>query len=114
MRLLATAIPVLLIALTSLALDNNNPEKWISPNKKYAVKEAFYGEGKRVIAVFVNLPTGHSAVIDAGGSRGSSALWSSDSHYVAFSFERSHNWGDAVLFRVEHGRISKIELPPDM
>ena len=44
MRLLATAIPVLLIALTSLALDNNNPEKWISPNKKYAIKEAFYGE----------------------------------------------------------------------
>jgi hypothetical protein len=40
MRLLATAIPVLFLALTSLAPDNNNPEKWLSPHKKYAIKEA--------------------------------------------------------------------------
>ena len=114
MRLLATAIPVLLIALTSLALDNNNPEKWISPNKKYAIKEAFYGEGKRVVAVFVNLRTSRSTVIKGGGARNSSALWSPDSHYVALSFERSHNWEDAAIYRVERGRISKVTLPSGM
>ena len=114
MRLLATAIPVLLIALTSLALDNNNPEKWISPNKKYAIKEAFYGEGKRVVAVFVNLRTSRSTVIKGGGARNSSALWSPDSHYVALSFERSHNWGDAALFRVDRGKIFEVKLPRDM
>ena len=114
MRLLATAIPLLLIALTSLALDNNNPEKWISPNKKYAIKEAFYGEGKRIVAVFVNLRTSRSIVIKGGGARNSSALWSSDSHYVAINFERSHNWGDAAIYRVERGRISKVKLPSGM
>ena len=114
MRLLATAIPVLLIALASLALDNNNPEKWISPNKKYAIKETFYGEGKRVVAVFVNLRTSRSIVIKGGGARNSSALWSPDSHYVALSFERSHNWEDAAIYRVERGRISEIKLPSGM
>src|SRR5206468_5106759 len=114
MRLLATAIPVLLIALTSLALDNNNPEKWISPNRKYAIKETFYGEGKRIVAVFVNLRTSRSTVIKGGGARNSSALWSSDSHYVAINFERSHNWGDAAVCRVEKGRISEIKLPSGM
>ena len=114
MRLLTTAIPVLLIALASLALENNNPEKWISPNRKYAIKEAFYGEGKRIVAVFVNLRTSRSTVIKGGGARNSSALWSSDSHYVAINFERSHNWGDAVICRVEKGRVSEIKLPPGM
>jgi hypothetical protein len=114
MRLLATAIPVLLITLTSLALENNNPEKWISPNKKYAIKEAFYGEGKRIVAVFVNLRTSRSTVIKGGGARNSSALWSSDSHYVAINFERSHNWGDAAVYRVEKGRVSEIKLPSGM
>src|SRR5436309_3268451 len=114
MRLLATAIPVLLIALTSLALENNNPERWISPNKKYAIKETFYGEGKRIVAVFVNLRTSRSTVIKGGGARNSSALWSSDSHYVAINFERSHNWGDAAVCRVEKGRISEIKLPSGM
>src|SRR5882724_3812939 len=114
MRLLATAIPVLFIALTSLALDNNNPEKWISPNKKYLVKEAFYGEGKRVVAVFVNLTTSRSTVIKGGGARNSSALWSPDSYYVALSFERSHNWEDAAIYRVERGRISEVKLPSGM
>ena len=114
MRLLATAIPVLLIALTSLALENNNPEKWISPNKKYAIKEAFYGEGKRIVAVFVNLRTSRSTVIKGGGARNSSALWSSDSHYVAINFERSHNWGDTAVCRVEKGRVSEIKLPSGM
>jgi hypothetical protein len=114
MRLLATAIPVLLIALTSLALENNNPEKWISPNKKYAIKEAFYGEGKRIVAVFVNLRTSRSTVIKGGGARNSSALWSSDGHYVAINFERSHNWGDTAVCRVEKGRVSEIKLPSGM
>jgi hypothetical protein len=114
MRLLATAIPVLLIALTSLALDNNNPETWRSPNKKYAIKEAFYGEGKRVVAVFVNLTTSRSSVIKGGGARNSSALWSPDSQYVALSFERSHNWEDAAIYRVERGRISEVKLPSGM
>ena len=114
MRLFATAIPVLLVALTSLALDNNNPEKWISPNKKYAIKEAFYGEGKRIVAVFVNLRTSRSIVIKGGGARNSSALWSPDSRYVALSFERSHNWEDAAIYRVERGRISEVKLPSGM
>ena len=114
MRFLATAISVLPIALTSLALENNNPEKWISPNKKYAIKEAFYGEGKRIVAVFVNLRTSRSTVIKGGGARNSSALWSSDSHYVAINFERSHNWGDAAVCRVEKGRVSEIKLPSGM
>ena len=114
MRLLATAVPVLFIALTSLALDNNNPEKWISPNKKYAIKEAFYGEGKRIVAVFVNLRTSRSTVIKGGGARNSSALWSPDSDYVALSFERSHNWEDAAIYRVERGRISEVKLPAGM
>jgi hypothetical protein len=98
----------------ALALDNNNPETWRSPNKKYAIKEAFYGEGKRVIAVFVNLSTGRSVVIDGSGARNSSALWSPDSHYIAISFERSHNWGDAAIYRVERGRISEVKLPSGM
>ena len=114
MRLLAAAIPILFIDLTSFALDNNNPEKWISPNKKYAIKEAFYGESKRVVAVFVNLPTSHSTVIKGGGARNSSALWSPDSHYVAINFERSHNWGDVVICRVQGGRISQVKLPSGM
>ena len=114
MRLPTTAIPVLLIALTSLALENNNPEKWISPNKKYAIKEAFYGEGKRVVAVFVNLRTSRSTVIKGGGARNSSALWSPDSHYVALSFERSHNWEDAAIYRVKRGRVSEVKLPSGM
>jgi len=67
MRLLATAIPLLFIALTSLALENNNPERWISPNKKYAIKEAFYGEGKRIVAVFVNLRKAALPSSKAGG-----------------------------------------------
>jgi hypothetical protein len=114
MRLFAAAIPVLLMALASLALDNNNPEKWISPNKKYAIKEAFYGEGKRVVAVFVNLTTSRSIVIKGGGARNSSALWSPDSHYVALNFERSHNWGDAAIYRVKRGRIAEVKLPSGM
>ena len=114
MRLVAAAIPVLFIGLTSLALDNNNPEKWISPNKKYAIKEAFYGEGKRVVAVFVNLRTRRSAVIKGGGARNCSALWSLDSHYVAVNFERSHNWEDVAICRVQGGRISQVKLPSGM
>jgi hypothetical protein len=114
MRFLATAIPLLFITLTSLALENNNPERWISPNKKYAIKEAFYGEGKRIVAVFVNLRTSRSTVIKGGGARNSSALWSHNSHFVAINFERSHNWGDAAIYRVERGRISKVELPSGM
>lgn len=114
MRLTTNLVAFVLTIATALALDNNNPETWRSPNKKYAIKEAFYGEGKRVIAVFVNLSTGRSVVIDGSGARNSSALWSPDSHYIAISFERSHNWGDAAIYRVERGRISEVKLPSGM
>jgi len=48
-------ISLCLMALASkaIALDDNRPETWVSPNRKYAVREAFYGEGKRVIGIFV-------------------------------------------------------------
>ena len=114
MRLTTNLVAFALTIATALALENNNPETWLSPNKKYAIKEAFYGEGKRVVAVFVNLTTSRSTVIKGGGARNSSALWSSDSHYVAINFERSHNWGDAAIYRVERGRISKVKLPSGM
>jgi hypothetical protein len=114
MRFISNAIVFLLSVSTALSLNNNNPETWHSPNKKYAVKESFYGEGKRVIAVFVNLSTGRSVVIDGSGARDSAALWSPDSHYVAINFERSHNWGDAAVYRVEKGRVSEIKLPSGM
>jgi hypothetical protein len=114
MRLTTNLVAFVLTIATALALDNNNPETWRSPNKKYAIKEAFYGEGKRVVAVFVNLTTSRSTVIKGGGARNSSALWSPDSHYVALSFERSHNWEDAAIYRVERGRISEVKLPSGM
>ncbi len=114
MRLTTNLVAFVLTIATALALDNNNPETWRSPNRKYAIKEAFYGEGKRVVAVFVNLTTSRSIVIKGGGARNSSALWSPDSHYVAISFERSHNWEDAAIYRVERGRISEVKLPSGM
>jgi len=114
MRLTTNLVAFVLTIATALALDNNNPETWRSPNKKYAIKEAFYGEGKRIVAVFVNLRTSRSIVIKGGGARNSSALWSPDSHYVALSFERSHNWEDAAIYRVERGRISEVKLPSGM
>ena len=114
MPFISNILVFLLSVSTALALNNNNPETWHSPNKKYAVKESFYGEGKRVIAVFVNLSTGRSVVIDGSGARNSTALWSPDSHYVAINFERSQNWGDAAVYRVEKGRVSEIKLPSGM
>jgi hypothetical protein len=114
MRFISNTFVFLLSVSTALSLNNNNPETWHSPNKKYAVKESFYGEGKRVIAVFVNLSTGRSVVIDRSGARNSTALWSPDSHYVAINFERSHNWGDTAVYRVEKGRVSEIKLPSGM
>jgi len=114
MRLTTNLVAFVFTIATALALDNNNPETWCSPNKKYAIKEAFYGEGKRVVAVFVNLRTSRSTVIKGGGARNCSALWSPDSCYVALSFERSHNWEDAAIYRVERGRISEVKLPSGM
>ena len=114
MRFISNILVFLLSVSTALALTNNNPETWHSPNKKYAVKESFYGEGKRVIAVYVNLSTGRSVVIDGSGACNSTALWSPDSHYVVINFERSHNWGDAAVYRVEEGRVSEIKLPSGM
>src|SRR5215472_4970727 len=111
MRLSTNLLAFMLTIAAALALDNNNPETWCSPNKKYAIKQAFYGEGKRVVAVFVNLTTSRSTVIKGGGARNSSALWSPDSHYVAINFERSHNWENAAIYRVERGRISEVKLP---
>jgi hypothetical protein len=86
MRLHTNLVAFVLTISTALALDNNDPETWRSPNKKYTFKEAFYGEGKCIVAVFVNLRTSRSTVIKGGGARNSSALWSADSHYVALSF----------------------------
>src|SRR5438477_2527956 len=114
MRFISNTLVFLLSVSTALSLNNNNPETWRSPNKKYGVKESFYGEGKRVIAVFVNLSTSRSAIIDGSGARNSTALWSPDSHYVAINFERSHNWEDAATYRVERGRISEVKLPSGM
>jgi hypothetical protein len=114
MRFISNILVFLLSVSTALSLNNNNPETWHSPNKKYAVKESFYGEGKRVIVIFVNLSTGRSVVIDGSGARNSTALWSPDSHYVAINFERSHNWGDTAVYRVEKGRVSEIKLPSGM
>src|SRR6266480_4966328 len=114
MRFISNTLVFLLSVSTALSLNNNNPETWRSPNKKYGVKESFYGEGKRVIAVFVNLSTGRSVIIDGSGARNSTALWSPDSHYVAINFERSHNWGDAAVYRVEKGRVSEVKLPSGM
>jgi hypothetical protein len=114
MRFISNTLVFLLSVSTALSLNNNNPETWHSPNKKYAVKESFYGEGKRVIAVFVNLSTGRSVVIDGSGARNSTALWSPDSHYVAINFEGSHNLGDAAVYWVEKGRVSEIKLPSGM
>src|ERR1700756_3231701 len=114
MRFPTSLVALVLTISSALRLYNNNPETWRSPNKKYAIKEAFYGEGKRVVAIFVNLTTSRSTVIKGGGARNSSALWSPDSHYVSINFERSHNWGDAAICRVERGGISKVELPCGM
>src|SRR5262252_3219880 len=114
MRFHINIVAFVLTISTALALNNNNPETWRSPNKKYAIREAFYGERKRVVAVFVNLTTSHSTVIRGGGARNSSALWSPDSHYVAINFERSHNWENAAIYRVERGRISEVKLPSGM
>jgi hypothetical protein len=113
-RFISNILVFLLSVSTALALNDNNPETWPSPDKKYAVKESFYGEGKRVIAVFVNLSTGRSAVIDGSGARNSTALWSPDSQYVAINFERSHNWADAAIYRVEKGRVFEIKVPSGM
>ena len=116
----------LVLASTAIALDDNRLETWVSPNRRYAVKETFYGEGYRVLGVFVNLATGGTATIypppssDPGagnsyrGTRSIAAIWSPDSHYVALSTDRSKYCGDACLYRVEHGKISEIELPPNM
>jgi hypothetical protein len=114
MRLPTSLVALLVTISTALALVNNNPETWRSPNEKYAIKEAFYGEGKRVVAVFVNLTTSRSTVIKGGGARNSSALWSPDSHYVALNFDRSHNWEDVAIYRVERGRIAEVKLPSGM
>jgi hypothetical protein len=114
MRLTTDLLAFMLTSAAALALDSNNPETWCSPDKKYAIKEASYGEGKRVVAVFVNLTTSRSTVMKGGGARNSSGLWSPDSDYVAISFERSHNWEDTAIYRVEHGRVSEVKLPSGM
>ena len=115
---------LLALTPTAVALDDNHPQTWVSPNHKYAVKEAFYGEGYRVIGVFVNLATGRAATIYPPasygsdpynrGSRSIDAIWSPDSHYVVLSTDRSKYCGDSCLFRVARGRISEIPLPPNM
>src|SRR5205809_5949203 len=75
----------LLMASAALALRNNEPETWPSPNGKYAIKETFYGEGKLVRGIFVHTVTDRTAVIYPGGARSLSAVWSPDSHYIALN-----------------------------
>ncbi len=114
MRLL-TIISIHLFMLSAApALENNEPETWHSPNGKYAIKETFYGEGKLVRGIFVHTVTGRTAVIYPGGARSLSAIWSPDSHYIALNADRTKYRGEAKLFRIEHGKISEIALPPKM
>jgi hypothetical protein len=114
MRVFTMIRTYLLMLAAACALDNNRPEIWPSPNGKYAIKEAFYGEGKLVRGIFVHLPTGRSATIYPGGARTTSALWSPDSHYVALTADRTKYRCEVKLFRVEHGKIFEIALPPNM
>jgi hypothetical protein len=104
----------LLMASAAPALRNNEPETWPSPNGKYAIKETFYGEGKLVRGIFVHTVTDRTAVIYPGGARSLSALWSPDSHYVALDADRTKYRGEVKLFRVVHGKIAEIALPPNM
>jgi hypothetical protein len=104
----------LLMASAAPALRNNEPETWPSPNGKYAIKETFYGEGKLVRGIFVHTVTDRTAVIYPGGARSLSAVWSPDSHYVALNADRTKYRGETKLFRIEHGKISEIALPPKM
>ena len=104
----------LLMASAAPALRNNEPETWPSPNGKHAIKETFYGEGKLVRGIFVHTVTGRTAVIYPGGARSLSAIWSPDSHYIALNADRTKYRGEAKLFRIEHGKISEIALPPKM
>jgi hypothetical protein len=104
----------LLTLAAAAALDNNKRETWLSPNRKYAIKEAFYGEGKLVTGRFIHVPTGHSTTIYAGGARDMSALWSPDSHYVALTADRTKYRCEVKLFCVEHGKIAEIALPLNM
>jgi hypothetical protein len=110
-----TVIGAYLLTLTgATALDDNRPETWLSPNRKYGIKETFYGEGKLVRGIFVHAPTGNSTTIYLGGARTLSALWSPDSHYVALTADRTKYRCEVKLFRVEHGEITEIALPPNM
>jgi hypothetical protein len=84
------------------------------PNRKYAIKESFYGEGKLVRSIFVHLATGQSATIYPGGARSTSVLWSPDSHYVALTADRTKYRCEVKLFRVRRGKISEIALPPNI
>jgi len=74
----------------------------------------FYGEGKMVRGIFAHITTGGTATIYPGGARSLSALWSPDSHYVALDADRTKYRGEVKLFRVEHGKIAEIALPPNM
>jgi hypothetical protein len=104
----------LLTLATVAALENNQPEAWRSPNGQYALKEMFYGEGKLVRGIFAHIATGATATIYSGGARSLSALWSPDSNYVALGADRTKYRGEVKLFRVEHGKIAEIALPPNM
>ena len=114
MRVFIAMSMYLLTLATATALDNNQPETWRSPNGKYAIKEMFYGEGKLVRGIFAHIATGGAATIYPGGARSLSALWSPDSHYVALDADRTKYRGEVKLFRVEHGKIAEIALPPNM
>jgi hypothetical protein len=114
MRVSIVTSMYLLTLATATALENNQPETWRSPNGKYAIKEMFYGEGKLVRGIFAQTATGVTATIYPGGARSLSALWSPDSHYVALDADRTKYRSEVKLFRIEHGKIAEIALPPNM
>jgi hypothetical protein len=114
MRIFIAISMYLLTPATATSLENNEPKTWRSPNGKYAIKEIFYGEGKLVRGIFAHIATGTTATIYPGGARGFSALWSPDSHYIALTTDRTKYRCEVKLFRVEHGKIAEIALPPNM
>jgi hypothetical protein len=108
------SLVVLAYCSDAFALNDNVLESWYSPNGKYAIRERFYGQGKRVDADFINLATGRTAPAYWTGARSLSVIWSQDSRFVAVSADVSHHFGNMRLFEIKRERINEISLPPNM
>ena len=101
-----------------LALNDNRLVQWKSPDGKFAVAEEFYGEGKRVIGVFIHRRTGVKDRIypapadDLNGARSLEVKWSANSRYFSLSADRSKFYGEALVFYVTSARKSyRVILP---